>query len=333
MLDQGRSLGGIRLRDGSLGNLCGGSSPPQRRRRDRGPLHPVLLRGHNLSMTFRGPHGMELRDLRGKALPASQPPRLHSWCWISGAWQAGMAPPTPRAPGPNAPGCPAGIIPSPGPGPNPPAAASSIAPWAIWTSYSRRMPSPRRWPARPYSGQGRGPRRRGPSKWPMGRMPRPAAAEEGSDGFRLHPTTVRDGMDVGKIVHGLNEDTKEDYRGQVLRRTNIFLSQAASLGERPEVRIGQMGVFPTTVATWSPMKGIEVGAGAACNHSIAAKPSKESPSRYDSTLLPAYMQRPNSLMLSVKHIRCPIPLRPIRAGCGTAWRLSTIPRASTPSRG
>lgn len=251
-------------------------------------------------------------------------------------------------------------------------------------------------------------------------------AGEENGGFRLHPASVRAGMDVGQIVHGLNEDTKEDYRWQVLRRTNIFLSQAASIGERAEVRVGQMGVFfyvlpeedgaphtrlqkfglgptlaefsyrlgrpeppwgrlqlglfpykynpdasnlgeyllrsgtypgflvtggwnwinsasfqvqgaaftanllqgrlqtslllpmesvnppmhsvsPTAIATWTPVKGFELGAGASCNHCIAARPSKETPAKYDSTLLPAYMQRPTSLILSVKHTPVPDP--------------------------
>lgn len=253
-----------------------------------------------------------------------------------------------------------------------------------------------------------------------------APAEEENTGFRLKLASVRASVDVGQIVHGLNEDTKEDYRWQMLRRTNIFLGQSAAIGERAEIRLGQMGVFfyvlpeedgaphtrlqkfglgptlaeftyrfgepeanwsslqlgifpykynpdaanlgeyllrsgtypgflvtggwnflnsasfqvqgagftsrlfgdrlsttlllpmesvnppmhslsPTAVATWMPFKGLELGAGASCNHCIAARPSKESPSKYDSTILPSYMQRPTSLILSVKHIPVPDP--------------------------
>lgn len=253
-----------------------------------------------------------------------------------------------------------------------------------------------------------------------------ALAEEDQDGFRLHSASFRASMDVGQIAKGLNEDTKEDYRWQMLRRTNVFLSQGAAFGERAEMRVGQMGVFfyvlpeedgaphtrlqkfglgptlaefsckigqaespwgrlrlglfpykynpdasnlgeyllrsgtypgflvtggwnwmnsasfqvqgaafetsafggrlkadllfpmesvnppmhsvsPTALASWAPVKGLEIGFGASCNHCIAAKPSKESPAKYDSTILPAYMQRPTSLILSVKHIPVPDP--------------------------
>lgn len=254
-----------------------------------------------------------------------------------------------------------------------------------------------------------------------------AHAEEDKEGFRLLPASFRASMDLGQIAHGLNEDTREDYHWQVLRRTNLFLSQGASFGERAEVRMGQMGVFfyvlpeedgaphtrlqkfglgptladfsfrlgrpetpwgrlrlglfpykynpdavnlgeyllrsgtypgflvtggwnwmnsasfqvqgaafeasaldgrlradlllpmesvnppmhsisPTAVAAWAPVGGLELGFGASCNHCIAAKPSKESPSKYDSSILPAYMQRPTSLILSVKHIPVPDPV-------------------------
>ena len=60
-------------------------------------------------------------------------------------------------------------------------------------------------------------------------------------------------------------------------------------------------ISPTLVATAAPFKGLELGVGASCNHCISAKPSKETPDKYDSSTQPAYMQRPTSIIVSVKH--------------------------------
>jgi hypothetical protein len=69
-------------------------------------------------------------------------------------------------------------------------------------------------------------------------------------------------------------------------------------------------ISPTLVATAAPFRGLELGAGAACNHCISAKPSKETPDKYDPSIQPGYMQRPTSIIKSVKHIPVADPTQP-----------------------
>jgi hypothetical protein len=247
--------------------------------------------------------------------------------------------------------------------------------------------------------------------------------------LKLNPTNLRGSVDMGQIVHGYNEETKKDYKLQVLRRTNLWISQTGTIGEHAEVKLGQMAVFfyvlpeqdgaphtrlqkfglgpshaefayhfgdpktpwgdlqlgvfpykynpdatdlgeyllrsgtypgflvtggwnlinsagfqvqgagftshlfdnklkstfllpmesvnppmhsisPTLISTLTPIPGLELGAGICLNHYISAKPSKESSEKNDTNIVPKYMQRPGSLILSVKHIPVPDATQP-----------------------
>ncbi len=56
-------------------------------------------------------------------------------------------------------------------------------------------------------------------------------------------TYIKASMDFGHIVHGLNDETGQNYDMQVLRRSNISVNRQLKLSDHMEIKMGFGGVF------------------------------------------------------------------------------------------
>jgi hypothetical protein len=71
----------------------------------------------------------------------------------------------------------------------------------------------------------------------------PARAEEGKADVVVKPMSTQTNIDVGQIVHGWNEDLRQDFEGQFLSRTSVWLMQEGTINKRLDIKMGVGGVF------------------------------------------------------------------------------------------
>lgn len=69
------------------------------------------------------------------------------------------------------------------------------------------------------------------------------AKAAGEDEVVVKPMSTATYIDAGQIVHGWNEDLRQDFEMQFLSRTSVWLMQEGTINRRLDIKMGVGGVF------------------------------------------------------------------------------------------